>query len=211
LRAYDGVMLGIACLCFALLTATAASAAAPSFLLGIGYSQNLYFPWWQGVPTALAADGSNSPYILAYTFDTSAVPATSTLGAAAAGSSFILKLTPDGKTVAYLAVLGFQASAMAVDPAGSAYIAGPDFVAKLNTAGSAFVYQFEIGSGLDLASLAVDQTGRAYLAGNTVTRGIQTTPGAFQQTLPDGGTHAFVPPERGGYRHRLCHIPGRQP
>jgi hypothetical protein len=120
------------------------------------------------------------------------LPATSTLAAAAVGSSFILKLAPDEKTIVYLTVLGFRAKAMAIDAMGSAYVVGPDFVAKLNATGSAFVYKFEIGQGLNLASLAVDSTGRAYVAGNTVTAGIRTTPGAFQETIPDGAQHTFV-------------------
>jgi uncharacterized protein (TIGR03437 family) len=192
-------MLRIAYLCFALLTATAASAAAPGFLLGIGYSEDLSFLGQnlsllgQGQPTALATDNSGSPYILLYTSDTSQLPQAHTLGAASAASSFILKQTADGKTIDYLAVLGFQASALAVDSAGSAYVAGPDFVAKLNPAGSAFLYKFEIGAGLDLASLAVDQTGRIYVAGYTITGTIQPTPGAFQQTIPNTvNQHTFV-------------------
>jgi hypothetical protein len=119
-------MLRFTCLCFALLTATATSAAAPDFPLGIGYFQNLGF-LGQGLTSAqamaLATDGSNSPYLLAYTSDTSQLPATATLGATSAASSFILKQSPDGKSIAYLAVLGFQANAMAVDSAGSAYVA----------------------------------------------------------------------------------------
>jgi hypothetical protein len=191
------VMLRIACLyCCALLTATVASAAVPGFPLGIGYSQDLGFLGpnvTSSQATAVATDGSNSPYLLAYTSDTSQLPKAYALGTASKASSFILKESPNGKSIAYLAILGFKAGAMAVDSGGSAYIAGPDFVAKLNIAGTGFVYQFEIGTGLNLASLAVDQLGRLYVAGNTVTGTIQTTPGAFQQTPPNTSyKHTFV-------------------
>lgn len=156
-------MLKIPGLCVALLTAAAAGAATPGFLLGIDYTEDLGFLGQslslpgQSPATLLATDGSNHSYLLAYTSDTSQLQQAYSIGTPSKASSFILKQTPNSQNISYLAVLGFQASAMAVDSAGSAYVAGPDFVTKLNTNGTDFIYKFEIGKGLVLAGLAVDQ------------------------------------------------------
>ena len=181
-----------ALLYLALLSAVAARAAQPGFLLGIDYSEKFGFSG-QDSPRALATDGSNALYMLANFYDTSLLPATTVLGSTGGIGSFVLKLSPGGDQIVYLTVLGFQAGAMAVDSAGNAYIAGPDFVAKLNIAGTGFVYKAAIGQGLEIKSLAVAAAGRVYAAGYTVSGTLRTTPGAFQQTVPNTDhNHGFV-------------------
>jgi uncharacterized protein (TIGR03437 family) len=176
--------------CLALLWAATARADQAGFLLGIDYSEK--FGWaGQNAPAAMAVDGSGALYILANISDTSLLPATTVLGNGA--GTYVLKLSPDGGRIAYLTVLGFAAGALAVDSAGNAYVAGPDFIARLNTAGTGFVYKAGIGQGLFITSLAVDSAGHVYAAGYTGSGTLQTTPGAFQQAIPNTThSHAFV-------------------
>ena len=109
-------------------------------------------------------------------------------------------------------------NAIAVDSAGSAYLTGftlsPDFpttagafqrtlpsaggnafVTKLNPAGSTQVYSTYLGGGSNQDEgfgIAVDSAGSAYVTGFTSSTDFPTTAGAFQRTLADGATNAFV-------------------
>jgi len=73
-------------------------------------------------------------------------------------------------------------------------------VSKLNPQGTALVYSTFIGpgyvNGAGIASptgITVDAKGDAYLVGNTATANYPVTLGAFQTTLPPGGSnHVFV-------------------
>jgi len=175
--------------CAGLLNATMAWAAAPGFLLGVDYSEEYGFMGQSA--TAMATDGSSAVYLLGAVPDTSLLHPTAALGPAGGAGSFVAKLSPNGITTEYLTVLGFEAVAMAVDSSGNVYIAGQNSVYKMNPTGTAWIYQMTIGSSVVLTGVAADQAGHAYVLGSTTTP-IQTTAGAFQTTLPNGNSHAFV-------------------
>jgi uncharacterized protein (TIGR03437 family) len=149
-------------LCVALLSASGATAATPSFLLGVDYSE------WLGLNvTQIAADRSGALYILS-TFPESR----------GSTPSWVTKLSADGKTMLWQNKLGFAVSTMAVDPNGGVYVtplslAGDTslFVTKLSADGTGVAWKTPVGflvaAGL-LPVLAADSLGRAYVAGNRI-------------------------------------------
>jgi hypothetical protein len=116
----------------------------------------------------------------------------------------------------YLGGSDARGSTIAVDPMGEAFVTGAatsaDFpvtpgafhstgnstfyVAKLNAAGSALVYAATIGGQNTFLSsvfnvsnaIAIDGSGSAYIVGTTDTSDFPVTPGAFQASIPGGGS-----------------------
>ena len=124
-------------------------------------------------------------------------------------------------TVAYSAMLGgggygvTEATGIAVDAAGNAYVTGytmseefptspgavektpsTAFVSKFNASGTALLYSTYFGnamSGTFVQAIAVDTYGDAYLTGFvTDPENFPTTRGAFQTTLPELTSPAFI-------------------
>ena len=176
---------------FALLSATAAMAAAQNLLLGVHYSEL--------VPTGFFTSTTDyGPLQVSTGTDTQGAVYLLVNGGVEAQSitavSYLIKLTPAGDRVVYRNMLTFQPTAMAVDPAGNVYLAGNDFVQKLGTDGATVVYTTTIGQNLTLIGVAADATGRAYVTGWSSGSGFQTTPGVLQPTPPNpaSGPDAFV-------------------
>jgi len=143
-------------LCLALLSATASSAAASGFMLGVDYSE-----WGSG--GLIKTDSSGALYSLAACSDAVLPP------------FCVTKLSADGMTILWQNNLGFEACCMAVDPSGGVYVIPlsqpgdtSTYVAKLSAHGTGLAWKAPVGSFLTLAGggiLAVDSQGRVYVAG----------------------------------------------
>lgn len=187
-RAFLTRMLLRPSLCFALLSSTAAMAAAQNFRLGVNYAELIPAGSLTTVYNAVTAtDAQGAIYIWVIGATTS--PTTE--------ASYLIKLS--GNQVVYQNLLAFVPVAMAVDPAGNVYLtsyaAGNYAVVKLGTDGATVEYTTNMGPNVALTGLAVDATGRAYLAGYTPGNGIQATPGAYQQmpaSTSSTASNAFV-------------------
>lgn len=167
----------------ALLSVTAAMAAAQNFRLGVNYSELIpsgSLGYVYSVVTATDSQGAIYLLVSGVT-DAQANPAT----------NYLIKLTPRGDQVVYQTLLNFVAVAMAVDPAGNAYLAGSgicatgqcaNMVEKLGTDGKTVVYTTTIAPDATLNGIAADGEGRAYVTGGTSSGDLATTPGALQQT-----------------------------
>lgn len=141
----------------ALLSATAASAASPGFMLGVDYSE-----WATG--GLIETDSSGALYVLAVCSDAVLAP------------YCVTKLSADGTTILWRNNVGsVEAFGMAVDPSGGVYViplSQPGdtsiYVAKLSATGTGLAWQAAVGSFLTLARgaiLAADSQGRVYVAG----------------------------------------------
>jgi uncharacterized protein (TIGR03437 family) len=185
----DWIMFQRLSLWSALLSATAAMAAAQDFQLGVNYSELIPTGSLATVyqPIETATDSQGAIYLLVN-------------GIVGQQSStvvyYLMKLTPAGDRVVYQTLLTFQPLAMAVDPGGKVYLAGNDFVQKVGTDGKTVVYTTKIAQNAYLTGLAVDPAGRAYVTGWLSAPDLQTTPGALQQTPPrtasGSNSYAFV-------------------
>lgn len=141
-----------------LLTAAGARAAAPSFQLGVNYSQWLSSPANAGA--RLATDNSGAAYFL-----TTAIQSNVAL-------STVTKLTPDGKTILWQNALGFAVGAMTVDPNGGVYVVpvrqqseDTAYVAKLSASGAGLAWKTSVGFlPQSPPAIAADSQGRVYFA-----------------------------------------------
>jgi uncharacterized protein (TIGR03437 family) len=163
-RAPRNAMLPRLLLCLAglvLLSATAAIAAQPGFLLGADYSE-----WAPPATSAIATDSSGALYLLSNSCQVTGAPI----------SSCVTKLSADGKTILWQNTLGFpigyDATAMAVDPNGGVYVipeyAPPDlnvYVAKLGANGAGIAWKTAVAVNLANPSISSDSLGRTYVAG----------------------------------------------
>lgn len=174
-------MVRTACFFLALLGATAATATAQNFLLGLDYSEPIPTGPLTG-PTGAktATDQQGNVYVLVGGWPWEETSNGMTFGSDPGGPSYLVKLTPAG-TVVYQTTLAFPATALAIDAAGYAYLAGINLVEKLGTDGTTVIYQTTIGgSDLTVKALAVDSLGRIYVTGTSSAGDVATTPGAFQ-------------------------------
>jgi len=169
------------------------------FLLGLDYSKPVGYGLTAPNYSILAAatDASGAVYLLTASNPSAELPVTAVLGPMPTANTggpnyYVEKLTPQGDQV-YLTVLGFAASALAVDASGNAYVTGPTYfgqpptpVAKLNAAGTAFLYNVNLGQGVNPTAIAVDPSGKAYVTG-FADSSLKTTPNAFRPASPGGG------------------------
>jgi uncharacterized protein (TIGR03437 family) len=143
--------------CLALLSATAASATSPGFMLGVDYSE------W-AMEGLIETDSSGALYSLAACSDAVLAP------------YCVTKLSADGTTVLWRNNVGsVEAFGMAVDPTGGVYVIplsqpgdASIYVAKLSATGTGLAWKAAVGSFLTVAgglSLAADSQGRVYVAG----------------------------------------------
>ena len=157
------------------LVSVSASVACPAFLLGVDYSKRV------GTFTRplIDIDAQGAAYVLT-------------------GDSTITKFALSSDPV-WEANLGLAPLAIAADSSGNIYFipsSGRSFVGKINREGAVSSSRFDLGAGLTASALAVDFAGRVWVAGSTVVgadQPLKTTPGAFQQSLPNTTRiHIFI-------------------
>ena len=155
------------------LVSVSVPAAFPAFLLGVDYSKRV------GTINRLLIDidAQGAAYVLT-------------------GTATITKFAPSSDP-AWETNLGLVPLAIAADSSGEIYFipsSGKSFVGKINADGAVSANRFDLSAGLTASALAVDSAGRVWVAGSTVPgadQPLKTTPGAFQQSLPNT-THIHI-------------------
>src|SRR5438309_464649 len=98
--------------CIVLFDVSLVTSSAPSFRLGVDYTQRIGFDARDAFSAPMiATDGEGALYILG-SGDSSTLPANTVLGSPDTPVSYVMKLSAAGDSIVYLTVLGFPAGAM---------------------------------------------------------------------------------------------------
>jgi uncharacterized protein (TIGR03437 family) len=188
-----------------------------AFVLEFDPHGNVVFGTYLGGPdfdqaTGMAVDSAGDIYVAGTAGRNFPTTPGSPFGDSPTAAIFLAKMNPTtGLAYSYLIPGVSGKVTVALDAQGNVYFAGSYSgfaatpgalqgkggiaVGKLNAAGTKLVYEAQFGgsNGTDwAASIAVDSSGNAYITGGTEATDFPVTAGAFQTTLPDGLSSAFV-------------------